>query len=381
MAKNRNRIMILAVGDPAAELYRDNGPVDAAWLKRGGITAHVEIVPWADYADTVFGELESGAGRYDIVMLPGFFWLPSMADKGWLLPVPVGLATESAGDIVPSLWEELFFGGRRYLFPAFAEAQTVIYRRDLVEKAGFGVLPSPLPVSLFMDVAKALHDPPCLFGTHLKGGIAESFPEWLPFLASRGGTLFSGADEPLFDSLAGIGSLRDMLALARVSAPDVHLSDNGTVNALVRDGKVGIVNHWSGQLGPLMDPRSNPHADRYGFTYLEHPWATVWSFGINSASKNPEAAAAWAAHATGPENDALQGGVSGSPVREGSYKRGDRPWYPAVLGALERKNSFPSFVRFTGMAGSLYTMVTDVLSGAKSPEAALSEAAARCARS
>jgi hypothetical protein len=41
MAKNRNRIMILAVGDPAAELYRDNGPVDAAWLKRGGITAHV----------------------------------------------------------------------------------------------------------------------------------------------------------------------------------------------------------------------------------------------------------------------------------------------------------------------------------------------------
>lgn len=372
---SRNGISILAVGDPASELYRDNGPVSASWLKRGGIPAHVEIVPWAEYAGMVFGELESGTGRYDIAMLPGFFWLPSMADKGWLLPVPADSGPE---DILPSLWDELFFGGRRYLFPAFAEAQTVIYRRDLAETAGFGILPSPLPVSLFMDVAKALHDPPRLFGTQLKGGTAESFPEWLPFLASRGGSLFGKNEEVLFDSAAGLDSLRDMLALARLSAPDVHLSDNETVNALVREGKVGIVNHWSGQLGPLMDPRSNPYADRYGFTYLEHPWATVWSFGINAASGNPEAALAWAAHATNGEHDALQGGISGSPVRRGSYGRDVKPWYQAVLGALERKNSFPSFVRFADMAGSLYAMVTDVLAGSRAPEAALRETAARC---
>ena len=83
-------------------------------------------------------------------------------------------------------------------------------------------------------------------------------------------------------------------------------------------------------------------AGRYGYSYLEHPWGTVWSFGIPAASRNREAAQAYLLYVSNRENDLLQGDLSGSPVRTTTYRTGTYPWYEAVTGALERKNSFMS---------------------------------------
>jgi len=371
-------IRILAIGDPASELYRSNGPLTGSWTEKTGIKVDVDIRPWAEYADLVFAELASGRGTCDVVMLPGFFWLPSMASKGYLSPLEDLLPRAEEAwkafdfeDIPLSLRKELFFKNTHFLIPAFAEVQTVVYRQDLLEAAGVPPLQRPVPMDRYIETAETLHSPPTVYGTLLKGGPAESFPEWLPFLSAAGGGLFGPDERPVFDSAAGRESLRMMCSLREVSAPGVETADNEAVNSLIRSGKVGIVNHWSGQLGPL----SVQAAGRYGYTYLEHPWGTVWSFGITSASRNKEAALAYLLYAANPANDILQGDLSGSPVRNATYRTNRHPWYRTVAEALERKNSFPSFVRFGDLAGHLYSMVTEVLAGGVEPRRALRQAA------
>lgn len=380
-AGEKKTVKILAVEDPASELYRGDGPVAQKWSEKTGISVKTDIVPWADYAPKVFKELDTGSNAYDAVMLPGFFWLPGMASKAQLCPLEDLLnslkeewASYNYYGILPSLREELFFSGRHYLIPAFSEIQVVLYRKDLIKPAGLGPLPQPLPLDLYIKTARALHKPPVNYGTHLKGGTAESFPEWLPFLSAHGGRLFGASEEPLFNSEAGRNSLRDLKDLLELCAPGAAESGNGEVNDLIKTGKVGIVNHWSGQLGLLMNNPETKRNGEWGYTYLENPWGTVWSFGINAAGINKKEALSYVLFATNEENDIKQGPLSGSPVRETSFRGASQPWYGAVLKALERKNSFPSFVNFSAMAGKLYGMVTDVLSGKSSIEEALAEA-------
>lgn len=376
-------IHILAVGDPAVDVYRADRPITQAWKQATGMAVDLEIVAWPDYVGKVFEVLGANDSTYDVVMAPGFFWLPSFASSGWLVPLDSLLekladawhAYDDA-DIMPNLRAEMSFGGQRYLLPSFAEVQMIFYRKDWIEEAGVGPVPIPLPVERFAEIARALHNPPLRYGTHLKGGTAESFPEWLPFHSALGGELFDSDERPVFGGQAGLKSLSFLANLKDVCGPDMAQSDNDSVLHLMRDGKLGIVNHWSGQAALAAARVHNPqYADRYGYSYFEHPWGSVWSFGVTSASQNKLAATAYLLWATNAENDRLQGQHSGSPARLSTFAAGDdHPWYPALRAALEHKRTFPSFVSFSERLGALYELVHEVLAGTSSVDAALQDA-------
>jgi multiple sugar transport system substrate-binding protein len=158
---------------------------------------------------------------------------------------------------------------------------------------------------------------------------------------------------------------------------DVSESDNATLFHLLTNGKVGIVNHWSGQLSPIMDTMINPFINNYGFATLENPWGTVWAFGITSASDNKNEAFSFLLHITGANADLLQGNYSGSPVRRSTFNNqqavNEFPWFPALLESIERKHTFPSSESFSDKMGHLYNMVHQVFSGNLTPEEAVQD--------
>ncbi len=80
-------VRMLCVDDPAVKLYQQTGELVSAWSNKSGIKVEVVVLPWEKYPDKVFSTLQSGSDEFDIVMLPGYFWLPKFAANNWLIPL------------------------------------------------------------------------------------------------------------------------------------------------------------------------------------------------------------------------------------------------------------------------------------------------------
>ncbi|MEI8131459.1 MAG: extracellular solute-binding protein [Leptolinea sp.] len=378
-------IRILCVDDPAVRLYEQNGELISTWSKANGTKVDIVILPWEKYPEKVYSVLQSGSSEFDVVMLPGYFWLPKFAANGWLTPL-TNLAVENSAawqaydyeDILPRIRTELALDGQVYLLPSFSEVQVVYYRKDLLQKTGISQIESPVSLEKWLEIAKTLHNPAGdLYGAHFKGATTEALVEWLPFYTAAGGFLPTGEEDKTLPESETHQSLRQLKEFLPYCRPDVSESDNATLFEMLTTGKVGIVNHWSGQLGPIMNPEVNPFTEDYGFASLEHPWGTVWAFGISSASQHKLEAFSCLLHLTGASADLQQGKFSGSPARRSSFENKkaakDYPWFPALLQAIERKNTFPATQSFADKMGYFYSMVHEFISGNQSAENAVQE--------
>lgn len=382
-------VRVLAVADPAADLYRRGNGVTEIWEQRTGGHVGFESVPWVDYPIRLFEMLQSGKSDYDIFMVPGYFWLPKFVSENWVCALD-DLVKENPEtwkeydflDIHPGLKNELKYNDRLYLLPCFSEIQIVFYRKDILAAAGFRDIQMPLKSQDYFRIACATHNPPQIFGTHIKGGLAESFPEWLPWFSDSGGTLFSDNEEPAFNKNTGEQSLNYMLELSKFCGPDIQNSDNETIFYLLQEGRLAIINHWSGQISPILDKSKNPYAELYGFTHLKNPWGSIWSFALNPVSHSKQAAFSYLCWATCAENDKLQTLYSGSPTRLSTLNDSEwnkkYVWLPALNSALEARKQFPSFVQFFNVMDILYEMVNSILKKENPISIALRNASAAC---
>lgn len=385
----RKTIRILAVADPAVEQYKRGNAVTEIWEAKSGV--HVEFGPvdWGEYPARVFDHLQTGNDYYDAVMIPGYFWLPKFATNRWISPLDELVKANTDiwddydfADIHPGLRFELSYENQHYLLPCFSEVQIVYYNKKLLAETGIENLPIPISTKEYIQLASAAHNPPNMIGTHFKGSLAESFPEWLPFFSEEGGELFDEQNFPLFNSAAGQKSLHALLALKKVSGPSIDASDNETILQLLHQGKLAIINHWSGQIGPVLNPIINPYSDDYGFTHFMDPWGSVWAFALNAAGKHQNETFSYLCWITNSQNDKEQLRYSGSPTRISTLTDLElaqkHPWLPTLNSALECRRSFPSFVQFADIVGTLYNMVNQVLQNIQSPEEALKIAESKC---
>ncbi len=379
-SRQTHSVRILCVDDPAVKLYAETGDLVSTWSKKTGIGVELVILPWEKYPETITSCLSSGSDEYDLVMLPGYFWLPGYVANGWLTPLKDLIARHFSDwkdydyeDILPTMRKELELEGTQYLLPSFSEVQIIYYRKDLLEKAGYGKVQSPVSLASWLEISKILHDPVNgMYGTHFKGSATESMVEWLPFYSASGGVLPNGGSGSNFPEEPTIESIKQLIPFLSHCRADVGESDNATMLELLTGGKVGIVNHWSGQLGPILDKTVNPHTANYGFASLEHPWGTVWAFGIPSASKHKDEAFSCLLQLTGSMADLQQGKYSGSPARRSSFTNQQAsslfPWFPELLECIERKNTFPSSPEFANLMGDLYALTHQVFAGEISAE-------------
>lgn len=386
---NRKTIRILAVADPAVEQYKRGTGITEIWEMKSGVHVEFEPVAWGEYPARVFDHLQSGKDYYDAVMVPGYFWLPKFATNGWISPLdelakanPDIWTAYDYADIHPGLRFELSYENQSYLLPCFSEVQVIYYRKKLLAEAGIENIPASISTKDYTQFATAAHNLPHVFGTHFKGSLAESFPEWLPFFSEEGGELFDEHNFPLFNSDAGQKSLQALLALKKVSGPDIDTSDNETILRLLHQGKLAIINHWSGQIRPILNPDINPYSEDYGFTHFQNPWGSVWAFALNAAGKQQYETFSYLCWITNAQNDKEQLHYSGSPTRISTLTNINlaqtHSWLPTLNSALECRKSFPSFVRFADIVGNLYEMVNQVLQNTQSPKVALKIAESKC---
>jgi multiple sugar transport system substrate-binding protein len=149
----------------------------------------------------------------------------------------------------PSLTALQSFAGGFWGMPYHDGPQCLIYRTDLLARAGIAV---PTTWAQFQAAARRLHDP----GTGRYGTVLALFPDghngfydFCIHLWTRGGAPFDAAGRPQLTRTAAVAALDFLRALARdgeAVAPDLRAIDSVKSGILFCEGKVALMANWFG---------------------------------------------------------------------------------------------------------------------------------------
>src|SRR6478735_2584208 len=101
-----------------------------------GTKVDIQFVPWAQAHDKFVTAI--AGGKVPDVAEMGTTWTPEFADQGGLVEQP----KISKGDYVSSLVDAATLNGKVYGKPWYAGARALIFRKDILEKAGIDKPPA-----------------------------------------------------------------------------------------------------------------------------------------------------------------------------------------------------------------------------------------------
>src|SRR3954469_11850416 len=101
-----------------------------------GTKVNIQFVPWAQAHDKFTTSI--AGGKVPDVAEMGTTWTPEFADQGGLVEQP----KLKAGDYVSSLVDAATLDGKVYGKPWYAGARALIYRKDILDKAGIDKPPA-----------------------------------------------------------------------------------------------------------------------------------------------------------------------------------------------------------------------------------------------
>jgi sorbitol/mannitol transport system substrate-binding protein len=88
------------------------------------------------------------------VITIGMYETPIWGAKGWLVPLA---GVDDPADILPAVTAGLSSGGTLYAAPFYGESSFVMYRKDLMEKAGL-TMPETPTWDFILDAARKMTD-------------------------------------------------------------------------------------------------------------------------------------------------------------------------------------------------------------------------------
>ena len=104
----------------------------------------------------VTNDIATGSGHYDIMTI-GTYEVPIWGRRGWLAPLDDLPASYDAEDLLPAIRDGLSVDGKLYAAPFYGESSMVMYRTDLMEKAGL-IMPEAPDWQFIRKAALALTD-------------------------------------------------------------------------------------------------------------------------------------------------------------------------------------------------------------------------------
>lgn len=125
-------ILSSAAYDPCAAEYAE------AFEKKTGIAVDVISEGFPTYHDKLLTTLSSGSDTYDVAML-AYQWTGEFAAPGFIVPLNDAVAEneDAVGGIIQSATDLYTFDGQQWAIPFSAQAETLFYRTDLFDQAGF----------------------------------------------------------------------------------------------------------------------------------------------------------------------------------------------------------------------------------------------------
>lgn len=377
-------------------IYIKTGPetngmreVAAAYTAKTGITVEILEQGAANYFPTLITQLASGTDSFDLVGTNTAFAGP-MAAAGQLVPLNNWMKASTTGKF-DDIALKYPFKGETYVIPFDVSTHILFYRSDLIPTP-------PTTWDEYMDIAKKFTkslnpSSPTQFGT---AWTARSGPEqpkaFYNLLWSHGGFIVNDKGEVGVNSAAAIKGAEwwGGMAAAKVTPPDMPNWSYGNVLDAMKTGVIAMAGPmWSPAYKDLLNSDS-PHKNDFKVALIpgvkqadgavkRTPFQHSWALGINSATKNKEAAWKFLEFATGPEGIKIYAAKWGTAVRTSIINDPaslPRDYYDLIGKTLAISQAEPLVGYYLEMHDAMNQALSGILTGTKQPKPALDEAAA-----
>lgn len=255
-------------------------------------------------------DIATKGGQYDVMTI-GTYEVPIWGQQGWLVSLNDFPASYDVDDILPAIRGGLTVDGNLYAAPFYGESSMVMYRTDLMEKAGLKMPKAPT-WDFIGKAARAMTDKQNeVFGVCLRGkaGWGENMALLTATSNSFGAKWFDMDWNPQFNSAAWKKTLTFYIDLMKDAGPPGASSNGFNENlALFQSGKCGMWIDATVAASFVTNPKDSTVADKVGFALAPDTglgkrgnWLWAWSLAIPAGSKKVESAKKFVAWATSKE--------------------------------------------------------------------------------
>ena len=352
-------------------------------------------------------DITTKGGQFDIMTI-GMYEAPIWGANGWLVPLDDLSDDYDVDDILPAMAGGLSHDGTLYAAPFYGESSMIMYRTDLMEKAGLEMPDAPT-WEFVREAAAAMTDREndingiCLRG---KAGWGEGGAFITAMSNSFGARWFDEDWKAQFDTDPWKNTLEFFVGMMNESGPAGYATNGFNENlSLFQQGKCGMWIDATVAASFVTNPNDSEVADSVGFALAPDTglgkrsnWLWAWALAIPAGTQKEEAATAFIEWATSKgyiELVAEKEGWANVPpgARQSLY---DNPNYQEVpfakmtldsILSADPKNStvepspytgvqFAAIPEFAGIATEVSQEFSAVYAGQQSVEEALEKAQA-----
>ncbi len=249
-------------------------------------------------------DIATKGGQFDVLTI-GTYEVPIWGKKGWLLPLT---KIDDAADLLPAISGGLTVDGKLYAAPFYGESSMVMYRKDLMDKAGLKMPDAPTWKFIAEAAAKMTDKATDTYGVCLRGkaGWGENVAFITATANSFGARWFDEKWHPQFDSPEWKAALDFYVKLLKDSGPPGAAGNGFNENlALFNAGKCGMWIDATVAASFVTNPKDSKVADKVGFALAPDNglgkrgnWLWAWSLAIPAGSQKAEAAEKFVSWAT-----------------------------------------------------------------------------------
>jgi len=382
--------------------------LSSAFTEETGIALNWVVLEENTLRQNVTTDIATNGGQYDIMTI-GTYEAPIWAKQNWLKPLD-GLSADAeydVDDLLPAIRGGLSMDGKLYAAPFYGESSFIMYRTDLMEKAGL-TMPEAPTWEFIGEAARAMTDRAndingiCLRG---KAGWGENMAFLTAMSNSFGARWFDENWKPQFDQPEWKSTLDTYLSLMADAGPSGASSNGFNENlTLFQQGKCGMWIDATVAASFVTNPSDSTVADKVGFAQAPDTglgkrgnWLWAWSLAIPASSQNAEAAEQFINWATSKDYLALvaekEGWANVPPgTRTSLYENPDyqaaAPFAAMTLASINSADpnnptvkpvpytgvQFVAIPEFAGIATNVGQLFSAALAGQMSADDALAQA-------
>jgi sorbitol/mannitol transport system substrate-binding protein len=310
------------------------------FTNKTGIKVNYTVLDEGTLRQVTTRDVAAGGRQFDVAMI-GPYEAPQFGQNGTLVDLTSlaqGDQSFQVNDIIPAVRNSLSAGGKMYASPFYGESSFLMYRKDVLKKAGV-TMPLHPTWDQVAAAARKLNSPNmagiCLRGKPGWGDLGAAFTT---VLNTYGGTWWSAKPDGKIDkAMVNQPQFKQALQFYTGLIKDAGEKDaaNSSFNECLTQYKDGKVAMWydATVAAGLLEASGSPVKGKNGYAFAPvkdtkaSGWLWTWALAIPKTSSKQTQAWKYISFATGPQylkeaGPKIDGGWSALPpgTRKSTYE-------------------------------------------------------------